>query len=351
MNRYTSQSSAGGTIDLRSDTVTRPSAGMREAMARAEVGDDVYGDDPTVIALEERAADLLGKEAGLFVATGTQSNLTALLTHCGRGDEYISGVGYHIPRYEAAGAAVLGGISPCHVQPDERGGLTASQIEAELRDDDPHFAISRLVCLENAHDGRVQDQGEIVRIGALARERGLSMHLDGARLLNAAVASGASARELAAPFDTVSLCLSKGLGSPVGSVLCGSADFVRRARRNRKLLGGGMRQAGVLAACGLYALAHHVEDIADDHARAARLAEGLSRLEGFVVDTARTETNMVWLQVGDGASFVAQMRESGIVIGGGAGTFRLVTHRDVSDANIDTVLEAAANYSRSRSAA
>ena len=335
-------------IDLRSDTVTRPSRAMREAMAAAPVGDDVYGDDPTVAALEERAAAMLGMEAGLFVTSGTQSNLTALLTHCGRGDEYISAVGYHIPKYEAAGAAVLGGISPRHLSPDARGGLLAAQIEAAVQPDDPHFAVSRLVTLENAHDGRVQDQHEIEAIAGVSRRHGLAMHLDGARLMNAAVASGRPAADLCAPFDTVSLCLSKGLGAPVGSVLCGSHDFVRRARRNRKLLGGGMRQAGVLAACGLYALEHNVERLGDDHARARRLGFALGAIDGIAVDQERIETNMVWATVdaGRAAGFAHAMREANVLLGAVTPELRLVVHLDVDDAALETVVDAARAWSR-----
>ena len=346
--RNAAHDAAPAPVDLRSDTVTRPGPAMREAMAAAEVGDDVYGDDPTVNALEERAADLLGFEAALFVASGTQSNLTALLTHCGRGDEYVSAVGYHIPTYEAAGAAVLGGISPRHLVPDARGGLSAAQVEAAIQPDDPHFAVTRLVTLENAHDGRVQDQGEIERIAAVARVNGLAMHLDGARLMNAAVASRRPVRELCAPFDSVSLCLSKGLGAPVGSVLCGSAAFVRRARRNRKLLGGGMRQGGVLAACGLYALEHNVERLADDHARARRLAMALAAIEGIAVD--EVETNMVWATLPaervDG--FAPFMRERGIVVSPPGPKLRLVTHLDVSDDAIERTAAAVREWMDAR---
>ena len=343
MNRYASRGERGAIVaDLRSDTVTRPTQAMREAMAKAPVGDDVYGDDPTVNALEAQAAALLGFEAGLFVASGTQSNLTALLTHCGRGDEYISAVGYHIPRYEAAGAAVLGGISPRHLTPDENGWLSPEQIAAAVEPDDPHFARSRLVTLENAHDGRVQSPVEVSRIAQVARSNGLSLHLDGARLMNAVVASGEDARTFCAPFDTVSLCLSKGLGAPVGSVLCGSAAFVRQARRNRKLLGGGMRQAGILAQCGLHALTHHVDRLADDHARARRLAEALSALGGLSVDMSRVETNMVWVEVAPELreGLVEHMRMHGIVVSQPGPSLRLVTHLDIDDAAIDRVIEA-----------
>ena len=341
MSRYAS-TDAPIRIDLRSDTVTKPTQAMREAMSNADVGDDVYGDDPTANELERRAAELLGKEAGLFVASGTQSNLTALLTHCGRGDEYISARDYHIPKYEAAGAAVLGGISPCHLETDERGGLRAEQIEKALRPDDPHFAISRLVTLENAHDGRVQDQAEIERIAAVAHANGLAIHLDGARLMNAVVASNASAAELCEPFDTVSLCLSKGLGAPVGSVLCGSEDFIRRARRSRKLLGGGMRQSGVLAACGLYALDHNVDRLADDHARARRLGEGLAAL-GF--DVEPVETNMVWLRGEALAAFADHMRGHGIAFSAEEKA-RLVVHLGIDDSMIEETLAAASEARR-----
>ena len=338
MTRYAqTKTDAPIVADFRSDTVTMPSREMRDAMAKAAVGDDVYGDDPTVRELEAEAAALLGKEAGLFVASGTQSNLTALLSHCGRGDEYVSAVGYHIPKYEAAGAAVLGGISPRHLVPDARGGLTAAQIEAAIQADDPHFAVTRLVTLENAHDGRVQDQREIERIGALARERGLAMHLDGARLMNAVVASGETAAKLCEPFDSVSLCLSKGLGAPVGSVLCGTHEFRRRALRNRKLLGGGMRQVGVLAACGLYALRHNVDRLAEDHERARRLAQALNAIDGIEADPDAVETNMVWASVAadrrDG--LVEHLAASGIAVGGIGETWRLVTHLDVDDAAVE----------------
>ena len=331
---------ADDVADFRSDTVTRPTPAMREAMAAAPVGDDVYGDDPSVNELEEVAAELLGKEAAVFIASGTQSNLTALLTHCGRGDEYISAVGYHIPKYEAAGAAVLGGISPRHLVPDARGGLRAEQVAAAVQPDDPHFARSRLVTLENTHDGRVQDQAEIERIADVARANGLSLHLDGARFMNAVVASNGDARELAAPFDSVSLCLSKGLGAPVGSVLCGSRNFIRQARRNRKLLGGGMRQAGVLAACGLYALRNNVARLREDHDRAARLGKALAAIDGVEVDTSQIETNMVWLSLPDDRhdGVVEFMRERDIVVGPCGETWRIVTHLGIDDAAAEALI-------------
>ncbi|MFD0917684.1 low-specificity L-threonine aldolase [Pseudahrensia aquimaris] len=335
-------------IDLRSDTVSRPSKGMREAMASADVGDDVYGDDPTVTALEEQVADLLGKEEALFVASGTQSNLIALLSHCGRGEEYIGGVGYHIAKYEAGGAAVLGGISPRHLTPDESGALVPEEIEAAVQPDDPHFAISRLLCLENTFNGRVQDQAKIEAACAVARDNGLSIHIDGARLLNAAVAIGRSAQELVAPVDTVSLCLSKGLGAPVGSVLAGPKDFIAKARRNRKMVGGGLRQSGVLAACGLYALHNNVERLADDHANARAMAQKLTEIDGVEIDMNSVQTNMIWLRLskrGEG-SFSTYMLERGIIIGEPDPGMRLVCHLDFSADDIDKVVDGFAGWLR-----
>lgn len=340
---------ANPVVDLRSDTVTRPTAAMREAMASADVGDDVYGDDPTVRALEERAAAMLGKEAGLLVTSGTQSNLTALLTHCGRGDEYIGAVGSHIAQYEAGGAAALGGISPRHLTPMSDGSLDPEAVGDAVAADDPHFAPSRLLCLENTFNGRVVPQAAIDAAVAVARANGLAVHLDGARLMNASRASNRSASELVAGCDTVSLCLSKGLGAPVGSVLCGTRAFVDRARRARKMLGGGLRQAGVLAACGLHALEHHVERLDEDHRRARRLGEALAELDGF--DVEPVHTNMVWMRVAtEGrAGFADHMHAAGIVCAepsGRSGRLRLVTHLDVDDDAIERTIEAFDRWSR-----
>jgi threonine aldolase len=332
-------------IDLRSDTVTRPVPAMRAAMAEAEVGDDVYGEDPSVAALETRVASLLGKEAALYVASGTQSNLLALLTHCARGEEIITGREYHVCKYEAGGSSALGGAILTPLDGDANGGLTAQAVAAAIKDpDDIHFPLSRLVSLENTWNGRVQDQAEIVRIAEVARENGLSVHLDGARLMNASVASGRMPADLAAPFDTVSLCLSKGLGAPVGSVLSGPVDFIHRARRVRKMLGGGMRQAGILAAGGLYALDHHVERLAEDHANARALAEGLSGIEGLEADYPETGTNMVFLRLSPDrfGAFKAAMTEAGVLMGGRAPLIRLVTHLDVSADDVARIVDAAA---------
>ena len=336
-------------IDLRSDTVTRPSTGMREVMANAEVGDDVYGDDPTVNALEEQVSDFLGKEAGLFVTSGTQSNLSALLAHCGRGDEYIGGVGYHIAKDEAGGAAVLGGISPRHLQLNDRGGLDPAAVEAAIQPDDIHFAITRLVCLENTYSGMVMDQAGIEKSAEIAHANGLKLHIDGARLLNAAVKSNRPASELVACADSVSLCLSKGLGAPAGSVLSGSSDFINRARRARKLLGGGMRQAGVLAACGLYAMQNNVDRLAQDHDNARTLASRLAEIPGLRLDLESVHTNMIWVDVtGEGKGGLSDhMLERGMIVSdpsGGKHTTRLVTHLDFDADDIDKVVDGFASW-------
>ncbi len=336
-------------IDLRSDTVTRPSAGMREAMANAEVGDDVFGDDPTVSALEERVADLLGKEEGVFVSSGTQSNLTALLSHCGRGDEYIGGTEYHIPKMEAGGAAVLGGISPRHLPLNEKGGLNAADVEAAIQDDDPHYAVSKLVCVENTFNGMVMDQGEIQRTAAVAHANDMKLHIDGARLMNAVVKSGTPASDLVACADTVSFCLSKGLGAPVGSVLCGPKQFIYRARRARKMLGGGLRQAGVLAACGLYALQHNVDRLAEDHANAHAMALRLAEFPGLNIDVSTVHTNMIWIDVsGEGQGPLSDhMLSRGMIVpepGGANRTTRLVAHLDFETADIDAVVDGFASW-------
>lgn len=282
-------------VDLRSDTVTRPTPGMREAMARAEVGDDVFGDDPTVNLLQERVAALLGKEAALFMPSGTQSNLAAVMSHCGRGDEMIVGQMAHTYRWEAGGAAVLASVQPQPIEHQPDGTLALADIGAAIKPDDPHFARTRLLCLENTLGGRVLPMGYMAEATALARRHGLATHLDGARLFNAAVALKVPAANIARHFDSISVCFSKGLGAPVGSALCGSREVIERARRVRKMLGGGMRQVGVLAAAALYALEHHVERLAEDHAMARRLADGLLGIPGLVVEPP--ETNMVFVDV------------------------------------------------------
>ena len=330
---------APGAVDLRSDTVTRPTPAMRAAMAATEVGDDVFGDDPTVNALQDQVAALLGKEAGLFMASGTQSNLCALLAHCGRGDEYIAGQLAHCYRYEGGGAAVLGGIQPQPLAQDAQGLMDLAEIEGAIKPDDAHFARTRLLCLENTWNGHVLPPAYVAEATALARARGLACHLDGARLFNAAVASGAAPRELAAPFDSVSVCFSKGLGAPVGSALVGSADLIARARRHRKMLGGGLRQAGVLAAAARHALDHHVERLAEDHANARRLAAGLAELPGIAVP-ALPHTNIVFVDLApdrDAAAFVAAAQAANLLFTG-LYRLRLVTHLDVSADQVEQAL-------------
>ena len=330
-------------IDLRSDTVTQPGPGMYEAISSAPVGDDVYGDDETVNALELRTAELLGKEAALFVSSGTQSNLIAMLSHCQRGEEVITGDEYHVSVAEARGASVLGGIAICPLSTDEYGGLQDSQVNAAIKPDDAHFPISRLLCLENTVSGHVQSPDTIRALCDIGRAGGLSLHLDGARLMNASVALGISAAELSEPFDSISLCLSKGLGAPVGSVLCGSQSFIEKARRNRKLLGGGMRQAGILAACGLYALEHNIDRLAEDHDNALALAEGLQVIEALKV---KQQTNMVFVELASNhaVELQAHLATQGIIISAGFPGLRLVTHLDVSRNDIERVIESVSRF-------
>jgi threonine aldolase len=324
-------------IDLRSDTVTRPTQGMREAMAHAAVGDDVFGDDPTVNRLQAVLAERLGFEAALFFPTGTQCNLAALMAHCGRGDEYLVGQEAHTYSHEGGGAAVLGSIQPQPIEHEPDGTLALDRIERAIKAKDDHYARTRLLTLENTFGGKALSLSYLERATALARRFGLSTHLDGARLFNAAVKLGVDARDVARGFDSVSVCLSKGLGAPVGSVLCGSHALVADARRWRKVLGGGLRQAGILAAAGLYALEHHVARLGEDHQHAARLAEGLAGLPGLTVEPP--QTNMVWLRVAEplAGTLVARMKERG-VLATGSEVVRLVTHLDVSAADVERAI-------------
>lgn len=326
--------------DFRSDTVTRPGPAMRAAMAAAEVGDDVFGDDPTVKALERAVAMRAGKAAGLFVPSGTQSNLLALMAHCGRGDEYIAGQGAHCYRWEAGGGAVLGSIQPQPLANQADGTIALDDIAAAIKADDPHFARTRLLALENTFGGKVLPLDYMQAATELAHGRGLTTHLDGARAFNAAVRLGVPLSAVAEGFDTVSICLSKGLGAPVGSVLAGSDELVGRARRLRKMVGGGMRQAGILAAAGLYALDHHVERLADDHANATRLAEGLARHQGIAVDMP--QTNVVWtrLDANLAEGLNAHLAAAGIAITSAYGGLqqRWVTHLDVGSGAIADAL-------------
>jgi threonine aldolase len=321
-------------IDLRSDTVTRPTAAMWDAMRAAELGDDVFGDDPTVNALQARIAAELGFEAALFMPTGTQSNLCALMSHCQRGDEYIVGQMAHTYRWEGGGAAVLGSIQPQPLPNQSDGSLALVDIEAAIKPDDAHYARTRLLTLENTWGGQVLPLAYIEAATALARSRGLATHLDGARLFNAAVASGLPAREIARHFDSVSVCFSKGLGTPAGSALCGSRALIASAHRWRKMAGGGMRQSGVLAAAALHALDHHVQRLADDHANARRLADGLRGLPGVSVTPPQTNIVFVDLTPEKATGAVERLRQRG-VLATGLYRLRLVTHLDVSAGDID----------------
>lgn len=335
------------TVDLRSDTVTQPTAAMREAMARAPLGDDVFGDDPSVNALQERIAALLGFEAALFVPTGTQSNLCAILSHCQRGDEYIVGQMQHCYRWEGGGAAVFGSVQPQPLAHQPDGTLALADIADAIKPDDPHFARSRLLALENTLGGQVIPLDYLRQATALAHGRGLGTHLDGARLFNAAVAMDAAdpqgaARAIVQGFDTVSVCFSKGLGAPAGSALCGPRELVARARRVRKMAGGAMRQAGVLAAAASHALDHHVHRLAEDHALARRLADGLQGIEGLAVGPPHT--NIVFADLTGAArersaDLVAHLREQG-VLATGLYRLRFVTHLDVDAAGIDRAVAA-----------
>lgn len=336
-------------IDLRSDTVTHPTPAMREAMARAEVGDDVYREDPTVNRLEAMAADLLGKEAALFVPSGTMGNLIGVLGHCQRGDEVIMGHLGHTFLFEGGGVSALGGVF-VHTLPNQPDGtLRLKDILSAIRPSDVHHPITRLVVLENTHNrcGGVPLSVAYTRqVGEAVHARGLALHLDGARIFNAAVALGVTARALAEPADTVTFCLSKGLCAPVGSVLCGSRDFIERARRIRKQLGGGMRQAGILAAAGIVALETMIDRLAEDHARARALAQGLARLPGIRLPMGMPASNMVFIALDDNlpldaAAFAARLADHGVRVGViGPRQFRLVTHYWIGDAEVAQTLEA-----------
>jgi threonine aldolase len=322
-------------IDFRSDTVTRPSAAMRTAMSQANVGDDVYGDDPSVNALEEKMAGLTGKEAALLVPSGTQSNLIALLTHCARGDEYIVGQNYHTYLYESGGAATLGSIVPQPVPVEADGSLDLQKIAAVIKPKDLHFANSKLLSLENTHSGKVISQTYLNEAILFARAHQLAIHLDGARVFNAAVALQLPIMEITQPFDTVSVCCSKGLGAPIGSLLCGSRDFIQSARRWRKMVGGGMRQAGILAAAIDYALDHQVERLALDHVHAYQLQIALMQMPELVVEPAHT--NMLYIEFSsmDMATQASVfLRDHGILISAGKRT-RLVTHLDINQYDIE----------------
>ena len=331
-------------IDLRSDTVTQPTAAMRQAMLSAPLGDDVFGDDPTVNTLQERIAQISGKEAALFMPSGTQSNLCALMAHCERGDEYIVGQNAHTYRYEGGGAAVLGSIQPQPLAQNSVGEMALTDIEAAIKPVDCHFARTRLLTLENTWNGHVMSQDYLSQATGLARRHGLAVHLDGARLFNAAVADAQGGtvvdrvRRIVDHFDSVSVCFSKGLGAPVGSALCGSHELIAKALRWRKMLGGGLRQSGVLAAAALHALDHHVDRLGDDHALAQRLVQGLRGIPGLSVRSA--QTNIVFVDVADGRgpALLEALKAQGVLATGLIG-LRFVTHLGVDAAGIDHALD------------
>jgi threonine aldolase len=344
----------GKSVDLRSDTVTRPSAAMREAMMAAPLGDDVFGDDSTVNALQKKLAAMLGFEAALFVPTGTMSNFCAILAHCQRGEEYIVGQLAHCYRMEGGGAAAFGSVQPQPLDNQPDGSLLLSEIEANIKPDDAHFAITRLLALENTIGGKVLPFDYLQQATALAKSRGLNTHLDGARLFNAAVAQSqlggadvyAQAKRIAHCFDSVSVCLSKGLGTPAGSVLCGNKALIGRAHRIRKMAGGGMRQAGVLAAAGIYALEHNVTRLSQDHELAMRFAQGISGLDGLTV--ASPQTNIVFADIANEArekatGFVAHLKAHGIQMTG-LYKLRFVTHLDVDAAGVDRAVRVIRQY-------
>jgi threonine aldolase len=336
-------------IDLRSDTVTKPTPAMREAMAKAEVGDDVYGDDPTVNRLQEMAAARLGKQAGLFVPSGTMGNLAGILAHCSRGDEVIMGKHSHTYLHEGGGISTLGGVHSCQINEQLDGSLALDDVEAAIRADDIHEPVTRLIEIENTHNacgGVFQTPQYIQTLSDFAHARGLIVHMDGARIFNSAVVQGLDVRQLTGPVDSVTFCLSKGLGAPVGSVLCGSYEFCNKARRIRKHLGGGMRQAGILAAAGIVALESMVDRLAEDHARARYMAEGLSEIPGIILRPGAPATNMIFFKLADTVTLSTSQIEQklgdlGILAhSSGPREFRLVTHFGIDDRGADQAVSA-----------
>jgi len=337
-------------VDLRSDTVTRPTRAMRDAMMQAEVGDDVFAEDPSVNALQDKIAGLLGFEAALFMSTGTQSNLCGIVAHCDRGDEFIVGQMAHAYRWEGGGAAVLGSVQPQPLLQQADGSIALADIEAAIKPDDAHYARTRMLALENTWGGKVLPMKYLVEASTLAHQHGLTTHLDGARLFNAAVAQAAAvgsnpmteARRIALCFDSVSVCFSKGLGTPAGSALCGSREFIARAHRWRKMVGGGMRQVGILAAAATYALDHHVHRLYEDHARMQRLARGLQGLPGIEFESPQTNilfVNLVGTTRERAAELSAHLKQQG-VLANGSTRLRLVTHLDISQEDVDHAIAA-----------
>ena len=332
-------------VDLRSDTVTRPTPNMRAAMSEAEVGDDVFGEDPTVNRLEDMAAERFGHESALLVSSGTQGNLLALLTHCGRGDEYICGQEAHNYRTEGGGAAVLGGIQPQPIEVEADGTLDLDQVAGAIKPDDFHYARTRLLSLENTISGKVLPLEYMRAARDLCDRHGLALHLDGARVCNAAVALGVEPAGIASIFDSVSICLSKGLGAPAGSLLVGSREFIAEARRWRKVVGGGMRQVGFIAAAGIHALDHHVERLETDHANARQLADGLARIDGIDVDHNAVQTNMVFANVAPTRleAFAAHCERHGVLVRL-RNPNRMVTHLDIDSAGIDRAIDVMSGF-------
>ncbi len=327
-------------IDLRSDTVTRPSEPMRQAMATAEVGDDVYRDDPTVITLEETCAERLGFESTIFTSSGTQANLIALMSHCGRGDEYIVGQLAHTYKYEAGGAAVLGSIQPQPIEFEADSTLDLQKVAAKIKPDDIHFARTRLLCLENTQNGRILPADYLQEAASFARDKNLVLHLDGARLFNAAVGQNVAAGDITKHFDSTAVCLSKGLGCPVGSLLCGTQSFIEEARKWRKMVGGGMRQAGILAAAGLYALEHNIDRLATDHENASHLAEGLGKIDAIEIEGGKAHTNMLFFEMDEAtASELALFLQKSNILMSPGKTIRLVTHIDITEDDVELIIE------------
>ncbi len=333
-------------VDLRSDTVTLPTPAMREAMYRAEVGDDVFGEDPTINRLEEMAAARMGKEAALFVASGTMANLVSLLTHCGRGGEVIMGHQSHTFNNEVGGASALGGVHVRTVPEQPDGSLAPQEVEEAIRGDNVHYPRTRLICVENTHNrcgGAALSPAQMEAIGEVAAKHGLAVHLDGARIFNAAIFLGLDPKELTRSVHSVAFCFSKGLSAPVGSIICGERDFINEARRHRKMVGGGMRQAGILAAAAIVALEQMVDRLADDHRHARRLAEGIAEIDGLGVELERVQTNIVIFEITDQrmtpAQFVARLDEEGVkLLGRGGSLFRAVTHYGIEEEDIDLAL-------------
>ncbi len=337
-----------GTIDLRSDTVTLPTPSMREAIYRAELGDDVFGEDPTTNRLEEMAAERMGKEAALLVASGTMGNLVCTLTHCKRGEEVILGDRSHTFLYEAGGMSTLGGIHPHTTSNQPDGTMRLEDIEGAIRGDNVHFPRTRLICIENTHNrcsGSALTSEYIDSVAALAKEHGLSVHLDGARIFNAAVALGIDVKELTANVDSLSFCLSKGLSAPVGSVVCGSSEFIAEARRARKVLGGGMRQAGVIAAAGIKALEEMVDRLAIDHENARRLAEGIASINGLSIELAKVQTNIIYFELDEDRMMPKEMvtelnKKEVKLLAVGPNRLRAVTHYGITAGDIDLTVKA-----------